>query len=204
MYYSAGSAPVYELYQYFPKPILEQAEQSETPIILHLPNSVENSLHELKDISETFPHLRIILAHIGVTWIDYPDLERVFSEVSSYGNIFVDTSGVADKGVIEKAIRHLGSNRVLFGTDEPLNILREQTYDNPDLGPRIINDYPYHWVDTAEWEEFKDSVPTPTYSHLQQLASLESAIDAVSKTEAEKQAITQSIFCDNAKNIFGF
>ena len=204
MYYSAGSKPVYDLYKYFPKPVLTEAERSETPIILHLPNSAENSLDELKDISESFPHLRIVLAHIGVTWIDNPELERVFSEVASYGNIAVDTSGVTDRGVIEKAIRYLGANYILFGTDEPLNLLREQTYDNPSLGPRIITDYPYHWVDPVEWEQFKDTVPTPTYSHLQQLAALEAALDAVTKTEAEKQAMAQAIFYDNAKKLFGF
>lgn len=204
MYYSAGSRPVYDLYQYFPKPILAEAERSETPIILHLPNSAENSLHELKDITESFPSLRIILAHIGVTWIDHPDLERVFSKVASHKNIAVDTSGVTDKNVIEKAIRHLGAGRILFGTDEPLNLLREQTYDNPNLGPRIITDYPYHWVDAEEWRQFKDTVPAPTYSHFQQLAGLVSAIEAVARTEAEKQAIAQAIFHDNAKKLFGF
>lgn len=40
-----------------------------------------------------------------------------FSEVASYENISVDTSGVTDSRVIEKAIRHLGIKRILFGTD---------------------------------------------------------------------------------------
>lgn len=173
-------------------------------IILHLPRFLENSLDELKDVSESFPSLRIVLTHIGVTWIDKPDLERVFSEVASYENISVDTSGVTDSRVIEKAIRHLGIKRILFGTDEPLNLLREQAYNNPDLGPHIITDYPYHWVDYAEWKQFKDTVLAPAYSHLQQLAALESALDSVAKTEKERQEMTQAIFYDNARELFGF
>lgn len=204
MYYSSGSRPIYDLYQYFPESILSRAERLEVPIILHLPRFLENSLDELKDVSESFPSLRIVLAHIGVTWIDKPDLERVFSEVASYENISVDTSGVTDSSVIEKAIRHLGIKRILFGTDEPLNLLREQTYNNPDLGPRIITDYPYHWVDYVEWKQFKDTVPAPAYSHLQQLAALESALDSVAKTEKERQEMTQAIFYDNARELFGF
>ena len=206
MYYSSGSRPIYDLYQYFPESILARAERLEVPIILHLPRFLENSLDELKDVSESFPSLRIVLAlaHVGVTWIDKPDLERVFSEVASYENISVDTSGVTDSRVIEKAIRHLGIKRILFGTDEPLNLLPEQTYNNPDLGPRIITDYPYHWVDYAEWKQFKDTVPAPAYSHLQQLAALESALDSVAKTEKERQEMTQAIFYDNARELFGF
>lgn len=204
MYYSSGSKPVYDLYEYFPKPILAMAEKSEVPIILHLPNSAKSSIHELKDISESFPSLRIVLAHIGVTWIDSPDLAGTLSNVAKFKNISVDTSGVTDSNVIKKAIYALGADRVIFGTDEPLSLLREQTYDNPEIGPRIITDYPYHWVDIEEHKRFKDVVPPPSYSHLQQLASLALALDSVAQTESEKQDMSEKIFYSNADRLFGF
>lgn len=59
MDYSSGSRPIYDLYQYFPESILARAERLEVPIILHLPRFLENSLDELKDVSESFPSLRI-------------------------------------------------------------------------------------------------------------------------------------------------
>lgn len=204
MYYASGQEPVYDLYEYFPEQILAKAEQIGMPIILHLPRSVEQSIYEIVDISTNFPGLSIVLAHIGVTWIDHAGIDKVFDVVSSHDRIKVDTSGVADPGVVEKALRHFGPYRVLFGTDEPLNLLREQAYDNPALGPRIITDYPYHWVDTDEYNEFVGQVPTPTYSHLQQIEAIVAALNVVSTNEAEKQKISQAIFYDNAKDVYGF
>lgn len=204
MYYSSGKEPVYNLYEYFPKDVLARAEQTDCPIILHLPNTIENSLVELERLSEAYPNLRVALAHVGVTWIDNENLDGVFARLSLYKNFAVDTSGVVDVNVIEKAIRHLGADRVMFGTDEPLNLLREQSYENPKLGPRIISDYPYHWVDKEEYDEFKDIVPTPQYSQLQQVDSLLAAIRKVARNPKHEQDIAQKIFHDNAYSFFGF
>lgn len=204
MYYSAGEQPVYDLYDYYPKPILAQAEKSEVPIILHLPNSLVLSMDEIKDVATNFPKLRIVLAHAGVTWTDYDDAEPVFADTADYQNIFADTAGVTDTRVLEKIIRQFGDKRILFGSDEPLNLLREQTYIHPDFGPRIITDFPYHWVDKAEHEDFKDTVETPTYNHILQLEALLTAIRRVTTNPALQQQATERIFYQNAREIFDF
>ena len=204
MYYSSEQEPVFDLFEYYPRPILAAAESTGTPIILHLPRSLKSSLPEIKELVTSYPKLQIVLAHAGVTWIDSEDVDAVFAQTAQYPNVMADTAGVADARVLEKIIRHFGEFRILFGSDEPLNLLREQSYEHPELGPRIITDFPYHWVNPTEYSDFHDKVGTPQYNHIMQIEALLTAIRRVAPNLQRQQTMAQAIFHDNAYRIFGF
>jgi len=63
-------------------------------------------------LSKNFPDLKIIMAHLrGV------DIRGVLT-VKNYENIYIDTSGAQPvSGIIEYAVRKIGSERILFGSD---------------------------------------------------------------------------------------
>ena len=204
MYYCSSEVQRKALYDYFPKDVLEVAEEVDVPIILHLPNTISRSLDEVSALASDFPKLRIMLAHAGVTWSYPKHFEQTMAETASHPNIFMDTSGVTNPAIIQTALEQFGPERILYGSDEPLNLLREFTYVNPDLGPRLLTDYPYHWVDPKEYETYKHLLPEHLmYCELQQVDALLVAIRGVASTR-KSDAFIQSIFHDNGQREFNF
>ena len=199
MYYLSSGVPKSNLTDYFPPDILSKAEEVGVPIMLHLPHSIYKSAHEVVEVAEKYPNLSVILAHLGVAHIYRPELDGILSRLSTYPNVYVDTSQVHDADLITSAVKNLGQDRVLFGTDEPLNLLRSIVYDNPKLGPRILTDYPYHWVNSDEYNEFKDTIKGEfIHSQWQQL---EAILQGVKQAFAEKKMqdkVKQQVFRENA------
>ena len=204
MYYCSSSEERTALYDYFPKEVLEVAEDIDVPIILHLPKTISRSMDEIEMLAHDFPNLRVMLAHIGVTWAYPANFPETMAKVANHPRISVDTSGVTNPAVIATALDQLGPERVLYGSDEPLNLLREFTYTNPALGPRLLTDYPYHWVHQDEYEAYKHLLPENlVYCELQQVDALLVAIRSIASAR-RTDAYIQSIFHDNGQREFGF
>jgi hypothetical protein len=205
MYYMASEIPRSELFDYFPPPILDTAEHLDIPIILHLPKSLHASLDELDELARRNPDLKVVLAHIGVTFLPYDGLEADLGRVARHENMSVDTSGVTDERVVAAAVRALGAERVLFGSDEPLNLLRDVAYENPERGTRLLTDYPYHWVDQEEqatWRHLAEG--RFMHNHWQQLEALLGAIKHLAATPEEEVRLKRLIFHDNSERTFNF
>jgi predicted TIM-barrel fold metal-dependent hydrolase len=80
-------------------------------------------------IAEEYPQITFFMAHIGcylskdVTWhYQAIDIAR------RYPNVYLETSGVAAQRFIEMAIKELGPEKVLFGSDGPENDSRLEIY----------------------------------------------------------------------------
>ncbi|MFM8219421.1 MAG: amidohydrolase family protein, partial [Planctomycetaceae bacterium] len=72
--------------------------------------------------ADEFPEIRLILAHIGHGGDgDYSHQVRGV-QASRRGNVWADTSSARSitPGLIEWAVREVGPERVLFGSDTPL------------------------------------------------------------------------------------
>ena len=85
-----------------------------------------------------FPEARLILAHIGHGWDGDPTHQVRAIQHSRHGNVFADTSSSKSitPGLIEWAVREVGADRVLFGTDTPLyhTAMQRARIDYADLG----------------------------------------------------------------------
>ena len=69
-----------------------------------------------------FPDVRLILAHLGCGWDNDLTHQVRGIQASQHGNVYADTSSARSimSGLIEYAVREVGAERVLFGTDTPL------------------------------------------------------------------------------------
>ncbi|MBS7249538.1 MAG: amidohydrolase [Candidatus Freyarchaeota archaeon] len=98
--------------------IWEKAEKLNIPVLVHSgkiwKNDTDNSnpLY-YTEIIDQFPGLKLIIAHLGGTF------EKEALELAKkYDNVYLDTSGgTAEKVMI--AIKALGSERIIFGSDMP-------------------------------------------------------------------------------------
>jgi predicted TIM-barrel fold metal-dependent hydrolase len=118
------------------RPIFEFAARHRAVVLTH--TSEQNSVaDDFIDWADRFPEVRLILAHIGCGHDG--DLTHQVRAVgrSRHGNVCADTSSARSivPGLIEWAVREVGADRVLFGTDTPLyhTAMQRARIDHADL-----------------------------------------------------------------------
>lgn len=202
MYYSYLEPPAVEVYQYFPKVILEEAQRRDIPIILHPPQRITMCLDQILTLARNFPRLRICLAHLSLTKSVVPGLEEAFTAIAAFPQVYFDTALVPSAEVVEIALRIVGSERIMYGSDEPLHLIRSVPYLHPQKGERLATEYPYHWVDPADYQEYRHLAIGATHAHWQALCAIRTAVFAFPKEKRE--SVKQKLFHDNAKEFYGF
>ena len=101
--------------------VFEFAARRRAVVLTH--SSEQNSLAEdFLPWANAFPEVKLILAHIGCGWDGDLGHQVRAIQNSRRGNVFADTSSARSivPGLIEWAVREVGADRVLFGTDTPL------------------------------------------------------------------------------------
>jgi hypothetical protein len=106
-----------------------------------------------------------------------------------------------------KAIFMLGSALTrgaagLYGSDEPLHLIRSVPYLHPQKGERLATEYPYHWVDPTDYQVYKHLTVGVTHAHWQALQAIKTAVSALPK--GRQGSAKQKLFHDNAKMFYGF
>jgi hypothetical protein len=202
MYSYSICPPAEKIYQFFKPEILEVAEQLDLPIILHLPLFMDQSIGDLLAVLKDFPRLRVALAHLGNPNFAASGLLDLYKKIVRYENIYLDTALVSHWRIIESAFKVFGFKRIMFGSDEPLNMLRTTEYNNPKFGPRLVTEYPYHWVNKEEHEQFKHLAQNAVHLHW---LSLQMLLDVIQKNyRSNLEDAIKSIFHDNAEEFFSF
>ena len=101
--------------------IFEFAAARRAIILTH--SSEQNSLAaDFVPLANEHPEVTLILAHIGCGWDGQLTHQVRAVQQSRHGNVYADTSSAQSitPGLIEWAVREMGADRVLFGTDTPL------------------------------------------------------------------------------------
>ena len=177
MYYSYLNPPATEVYQYFPPPVLEVAERLSIPIILHPPRVITKCIDQLLRLLQDFPALRVSVAHMGLTKCLVPGLREAYEQLARFESVVLDTSMVPSAEVILLGLQVFGLERVMFGSDEPLSLIRAATYEHPEFGQRLMTEYPYHWVNPSEQSSYRHLVPAGiTHCHWQCMAAIKAAL----------------------------
>lgn len=121
--------------------IFEFAAQHRAVVLTHAGEA--NSLpKDFVPLANAFPEVTLILAHLGLSTnkaMD-PDWHVRAIQASKHGNIYADTSSIRSifPGLIEMAVKKVGADRVLFGTDTPLYFAANQRarIDHADISGR--------------------------------------------------------------------
>lgn len=202
MYYLYQVPPKRKIYEVFPLCVLEETQALGVPIILHLPLPITQSLSDLLRLQRDFPRIKVVLSHLGVAHLPSKELAGVYREAAKHPGTFMDTAMIASSEVVRLALGSFGTERILFGSDEPLSVIRCASYKNPHLGPRLVTDYPYHWADRTEQEQYAALFPELIHAHWSSLEAIREAV-CVSQKEGEKST-KERIFRGNSKNLYGF
>ncbi|HEX2999092.1 MAG TPA: amidohydrolase family protein [Armatimonadota bacterium] len=101
-------------------PILTRAGQLGVPVLQHAWNKTvgqlefESTTADVAEMGRRHPEVNLIMAHLMGAGA------RGILDIAPYPNISVDTSGGdPEAGLLEYAVRTLGAERILFGSDAP-------------------------------------------------------------------------------------
>jgi predicted TIM-barrel fold metal-dependent hydrolase len=90
--------------------------------------------------ANAFPEVRVIVAHLGCGWDEDMTHQVRAIQQSKHGNVFTDTSSARSitPNLIEWAVREVGADRILYGTDTPLYFapMQRARIDAADLSDR--------------------------------------------------------------------
>lgn len=187
-----------ELAQFFPDDIVATAAELRIPLILHPHTPITSCYRELLALVQRHPDVRIILAHLGREFTATEKLPEIWRLLSEVPGLVADTSMVCDSAVVASAIQHLGASRVIYGSDEPCNLLRYVSYQHPELGRRVSSDFPYHWLREDLRREYGYIGKGAWLIHFQSIRAILEAISVVAGSACSPLA--QAIFHDNAVN----
>ncbi|MCC7355855.1 MAG: amidohydrolase family protein [Anaerolineae bacterium] len=106
-------------------PLIEYTIERKVPALLHAwrkagGNEPGHSVPlDVAELARRYPEAKLIMAHLGGDW------EHGIKAVRDTPNVLVDICmSVVEAGQVEMAVRELGHERVVFGSDGPANDLR--------------------------------------------------------------------------------
>lgn len=116
-------------------PYLKLAQKYHLPVIVHTANDEVASPMRVYEMACRYPGLTFIMAHMGLG----TDNKLAVDLMDKASNLYADTTWVPVETTLE-VIRRYGSERVMFGSDNPIDGL--DTYScNPWGEPNIYRQY---------------------------------------------------------------
>jgi hypothetical protein len=102
------------------EPLIEFLEKHNIPVLFHawyktvMEYKHESAPSDIADLASRHPGLRILMAHVTGC------RQRGVQDIKKHKNVLIDTSGSQpEDGYMEYALKEIGADRILFGSDYP-------------------------------------------------------------------------------------
>lgn len=106
---------------------LRLANEQGWVVMLHIPRpgrlADASNIAQLRQISATYPNIKMIIAHIGRAYCPRYAIEGL-AALRDCKNLLYDFSANCSQPVMEMLINEVGPQRILFGSDLPIVLLR--------------------------------------------------------------------------------
>lgn len=100
-------------------PLIEKAQELGIPVMFHSGESPYATPWQIGLVAIDFPKVTIIMDHMGVNSLCYTDAAIKMAKKAS--NLILGTTGVMYDAPIAKACHAIGGDRIVFGSDAPIN-----------------------------------------------------------------------------------
>ncbi|MCI0664133.1 MAG: amidohydrolase family protein [Acidobacteria bacterium] len=98
----------------------EWAEVMKLATKLNLVLQIHSTTSEMRHLSEKFPDARIVFPHLGSNRNDIFERIEIIAK-NKNACIELSGSGIERVGILEKAVKEIGADRVLYGSDFTIN-----------------------------------------------------------------------------------
>ena len=126
------------VFDFYPEKHLEVLDRLGGIVMLHIPRDGRLkdpvNIHQIMEIQEKYPNLKLIIAHIGRAYTK-TDIGDAFEYLDKYPGLYYDFSANCCQDAIEEVLRHAGTKKVMFGSDMP--VLRMRTHRIEENGTYI-------------------------------------------------------------------
>lgn len=103
---------------------VQLAEEFGLAVVTHTATDANSSPKLVSEVARHYPSVNFVLYHMGLT----EDSREAIELIAEIPNLYGDCCWVPPRNVLA-AIRECGGDRMLFGTDNPIN--GPETYDDP-------------------------------------------------------------------------
>ncbi|MCL5103411.1 MAG: amidohydrolase [Armatimonadetes bacterium] len=115
------------IFDFAPKTHLAALDEAGGVLMLHLPRAGRladpDNISELLEISDRYPRIKLIVAHVGRAYC-LPNAERGLPHLANREGIYFDITANLNAEVLQYALEMVGPDRLLFGSDLPLLMMR--------------------------------------------------------------------------------
>jgi predicted TIM-barrel fold metal-dependent hydrolase len=144
---------------FFNHQILSAINEAGMIIMLHLPNDMIVDWPELSSLASQYGNISFVLAHFGLSR-DCKDRKNelfdTFNKAKAFGNIYFDTAWFFESDILLHGLDILGPERILFASDQPINLVRCEFFNHPKYGnERVLVSTSYHWANKSEQTEYR-------------------------------------------------
>lgn len=136
------------IFDFLPHHLLEVVNERRAWVTLHVPKAARlghpDNIREVRELRRRYPKVVLVLAHLGRCYTEPHALEALPLLADDPG-IFFDSSAVINPAAHRVALEHLGPERILYGSDNPIFYMRgrrqfrDRTYVNRTNYPFYFN-----------------------------------------------------------------
>lgn len=149
-------------------------------------------------VAMTYPHIRILLAHMG-RYTEPSQFQRLLqSPVLDLPNVFLEMSSASSWNVYAAILRRRElHDKLLFGSDVPFGLITGVEHFSDTHGPVFITRHDYAWSDPDLQRQFYARRQGLTYNTYHVISALKRAMDELNMGPDEQDDLKHRIFSRN-------
>ncbi|MEA4823747.1 MAG: amidohydrolase family protein [Clostridiaceae bacterium] len=158
----------------------------------------EQNLADLLEIERDFPHVRLIVAHIGRAYCN-ADVGDALNILSHTQNMLFDFSANTNGHVMQELLGAVGSSRVFFGSDLPITRMRMRRIDRNGVYVNVIQRGMYGDIagDPHMWEIDAADDPDMSFFLYEEILAMRGAVERLGLPRTE----VENLFYRNAQSL---
>jgi hypothetical protein len=194
--------------EFLPDDLLEFMDRERLVMLLHtsglgvVTDDVQNFLRRMAD---RYPHIRVLLAHMGRYVNDQQFLSFMDTDVlATCPTLYLEMSSASCPGVYDRVLQcEWLHSRLLFGSDLPFGMISGVEQWSDTHGAIFLTRDTYPWSDPAMNAEFAQQRQRLTYNTYHCIQALKEALARQGYEPARAEQLKMDVFCGNALRLFG-
>lgn len=179
--------------EYLPEGAWELAQEKKLYITLHMVKNNAladpDNLAYIKAMAKRYPDAVLILAHAARSFASWTGVETV-GQLAGFENIWYDISGVCESPAIFQIFHKVGKDRVMWGSDYPVSVMRGKAISLADG---------FYWIYEKDLANF--TAATPIHSWLVGIENLMATRQACIMADMTATEV-EDLFYNNAARLF--
>lgn len=175
------------IFDFLPHHQLEVLDTYHAWVTLHVPKAERlghpANIRQIREIRKRYPHVKLVIAHLGRCYTE-KDAKDAIPKLADDDGLYWDCAAVLNPAVFKVAFRCIGPERVMWGTDNPVSLMRgRQQY----RGREYVNRTSHPFFFNKEREPANVEARYTLYVY-EQLNAVKKVFTQLGLTEQQKEA----------------